>query len=33
MGAIKIETPGTQNYRFSHDEFRSRFEESFDYTF
>ena len=31
MGAVKIETPGTQNYRFTHDEFQARFKESFDY--
>ena len=31
MGAVKIETPGTQNYRFPHDEFQARFKESFDY--
>ena len=33
MGAVKIETPGTQNYRFTHDEFHARFKESFGYAF
>ena len=31
MGAIKIEHPGTQNHRFTQDEFKSRFRESFGY--
>jgi adenosine kinase len=30
-GAIKIETPGTQNHSFTFEEFRARFEESFGY--
>ncbi len=29
MGAIKIETRGTQNHRFTHEEFERRFTESF----
>ena len=33
MGAIKIETHGTQNYRFTREEFHTRFKESFGYTF
>ena len=33
MGAVKIETPGTQNYRFGRDEFHARFKESFGYAF
>ena len=33
MGAIKIEQAGTQNHRFTLDEFRARFKESFDYDF
>ena len=33
MGAIKIESHGTQNHSFTMDEFRSRFNESFGYTF
>jgi adenosine kinase len=33
MGAIKIETHGTQNYRFSHDEFAARFKENYGYAF
>jgi len=32
MGAIKIEHPGTQNHRFTRDEFNARFRESFGYT-
>jgi len=31
MGAIKIETHGTQNYRFTRDEFDARFKENFGY--
>jgi len=31
MGAIKIEHPGTQNHRFTQDEFTARFRESFGY--
>ena len=31
MGAIKIEHHGTQNHRFSFDEFKSRFHEAFGY--
>ena len=31
MGAIKIEHPGTQNHRFTQDEFKARFRESFGY--
>ena len=30
MGAIKIEKHGTQNHSFTEDEFRVRFQESFD---
>ena len=33
MGAIKIKSHGTQNHSFTLDEFRSRFNESFGYTF
>jgi adenosine kinase len=33
MGAIKIETPGTQNYRFRREEFHARFKENFGYGF
>ncbi len=33
MGAMKIEQPGTQNYRFSHDEFSARFKASYGYIF
>jgi len=33
MGAIKIETPGTQNYRFSREQFHERFKENFGYGF
>ncbi|MFP5348943.1 MAG: carbohydrate kinase family protein [Gammaproteobacteria bacterium] len=33
MGAIKIEQPGTQNHRFTLDEFKSRFRESFGFVF
>ena len=29
MGAIKVESPGTQNHRFTRDEFRTRFRENF----
>jgi adenosine kinase len=32
MGAIKIEHYGTQNHRFSQDEFRARFKDAFGYT-
>ncbi len=31
IGAIKIETHGTQNHSFSMDEFKARFKENFDY--
>jgi adenosine kinase len=31
MGAIKIATIGTQNHRFTLDEFRDRFHETFGY--
>lgn len=31
MGAIKIERPGTQNHKFSMDEFRARFKKEFGY--
>ncbi|HEC06647.1 MAG TPA: carbohydrate kinase family protein [Thiolapillus brandeum] len=33
MGAIKIEHAGTQNHRFTLDEFKARFNESFGYSF
>lgn len=33
MGAIKIETAGTQNHAFSMAEFRDRFRDEFDYVF
>jgi adenosine kinase len=33
MGAIKIETHGTQNYRFSREQFHERFKENFGYGF
>ncbi len=33
MGAVKIETPGTQNYRFTRDEFAARFKENYGYVF
>ncbi|HXH02486.1 MAG TPA: carbohydrate kinase family protein [Candidatus Competibacteraceae bacterium] len=33
MGAIKIEEHGTQNHRFTLDEFRARFRENFGYEF
>jgi adenosine kinase len=33
MGAIKIEHRGTQNHRFSRDQFARRFEEAFGYKF
>jgi adenosine kinase len=33
MGAIKVESHGTQNHAFTPDEFSSRFKESFGYTF
>jgi adenosine kinase len=33
MGAVKIETPGTQNYRFGRDAFHARFKENFGYLF
>jgi adenosine kinase len=32
MGALKIEKPGTQNHRFTLEEFRARFKEEFGYT-
>ena len=31
MGAIKIATVGTQHHRFTMDEFRERFHETFEY--
>ena len=31
MGAIKIERPGTQNHKFTMDEFRARFKKEFGY--
>ena len=33
MGAIKIETHGTQNYRFNHEQFQERFKENFGFGF
>ena len=33
MGAVKIETHGTQNYRFSHEKFHERFKENFGFGF
>jgi len=33
MGAVKIEKAGTQNHRFTMDEFHTRFRESFGFTF
>lgn len=33
MGAIKIETHGTQNYRFTREQFHQRFKENFGYRF
>ncbi|MGH8552802.1 MAG: PfkB family carbohydrate kinase, partial [Methylococcales bacterium] len=33
MGALKIECQGTQNHRFSMQEFRDRFQENFEYRF
>lgn len=33
MGAIKIEHNGTQNHRFTPEEFRARFKESYGYSF
>jgi adenosine kinase len=33
MGALKIECEGTQNHRFSMEEFRERFRENFEYQF
>ncbi|AXQ29774.1 carbohydrate kinase family protein [Solimonas sp. K1W22B-7] len=33
MGAYNIERPGTQNHRFTQDEFRERFREEFRYDF
>ncbi len=33
MGAIKIETHGTQNYRFTREQFHQRFKENFGYGF
>lgn len=33
MGAVKIETHGTQNYRFSRGQFHERFKENFGYGF
>ena len=32
MGAIKVESPGTQNHGFTRDGFRNRFKESFGYS-
>lgn len=32
MGAVKIEQPGTQNHRFTPDEFQARFRENFGYS-
>lgn len=32
MGAIKVEQPGTQNHKFTMDEFKQRFQESFNYS-
>ena len=31
MGALKVEHPGTQNQRFTYDEFAVAFREQFDY--
>ncbi|MCB1865715.1 MAG: carbohydrate kinase family protein [Chromatiales bacterium] len=33
IGAIKFESPGTQNHRFTRDEFHDRFVEAFEYSF
>ena len=33
MGAVAVETAGTQNYSFAVDQFRDRFKASFDYAF
>jgi adenosine kinase len=33
MGALKIESSGTQNHTVTLDEFKQRFQENFDYTF
>jgi adenosine kinase len=33
MGAIKIEHPGTQNHKFTGEEFAARFKESFGFSF
>ena len=33
MGAIKVEQPGTQNHRFSRDDFAGRFKEAFGFDF
>lgn len=33
MGAIKIEKAGTQNHRFTMDEFHTRFRDFFGFTF
>jgi adenosine kinase len=33
MGAVKIEHPGTQNHRFTEDEFAARFKEAFGFSF
>jgi adenosine kinase len=33
MGAIKVEQPGTQNHRFSREEFAARFREAFGFDF
>ena len=33
MGACKIEHAGTQNHRFTPDEFAARFEKAFGYSF
>ena len=32
MGAVKIEHPGTQNHRFTRDEFQARFRDTFGYS-
>ena len=31
MGALKVEHPGTQNQRFTYDEFAEAFRQQFDY--
>ncbi len=33
MGALKVECEGTQNHRFSTEEFRERFQQNFEYRF